>query len=167
MREFTAIVVGAGPAGCAAAYDLAEAGISVLLLDRKSFPRLKPCAGALSIKAVKRMRFPVTPVIKWVARDLDVHLNGGGQRRFRGPHPIAVMTIRQEFDDYCLRQAITKGAVFRRIGDLDEIEETETSVIVRLQDGGEALRCSYLIGADGANSRVRRLMGYEAPPVAL
>ena len=166
MHEFAAIVVGAGPAGCAAAYDLADAGIRVLLLDRKNFPRLKPCAGALSIKAVKRMRFPVTPVIKWVARDLDVHLNGGGKRRFRGPHPIAVMTIRQEFDDYCLRQAIAKGAEFRRIGDLEDIEEAEQSVIVRLQ-GGETLRSNYLIGADGANSRVRRLMEYQAPPSAL
>lgn len=166
MQDFGAIIVGAGPAGCAAAYDLAAAGVSVLLLDRKAFPRLKPCAGALSIKAVKRMRYPITPVIKWVARDLDVRLNGGGKRAFNGPHPIAVMTIRQEFDIYCLQQAIAKGAVFRRIGDIDAIEEAETCVTLRLQSG-ETLRCNYLIGSDGANSRVRRLIGYEAAPRAL
>jgi len=166
MQDFSVIVVGAGPAGCAAAYDLAEAGVSVLLLDRKAFPRLKPCAGALSIKAVKRLRYPITPVIRWVARDLDVRLNGGGKRRFEGPDPIAVMTVRQEFDAYCLEQAIRKGAVFRKIGDLDEIGETEASVSVTLQNG-QTLHCRYLIGADGANSRVRRLLGYETAPIAL
>jgi flavin-dependent dehydrogenase len=35
MDVWDAIVVGAGPAGCAAAYDLAVAGQSVLLLDKK------------------------------------------------------------------------------------------------------------------------------------
>ena len=48
-----AIVVGAGPAGCAAAYDLAVAGQSVLLVDKRDFPRNKACAGGLTIKAVK------------------------------------------------------------------------------------------------------------------
>ena len=51
-----AIVVGAGPAGCAAAYDLAAAGQSVLLVDKSDFPRAKACAGGLTIKAVKALQ---------------------------------------------------------------------------------------------------------------
>ena len=41
-KVWDAIVVGAGPAGCAAAYDLAVAGRAVLMVDRCDFrgPRL-------------------------------------------------------------------------------------------------------------------------------
>lgn len=39
---YDVIIAGAGPAGTAAGFDLASAGYSVLLLDRKSFPRKKP-----------------------------------------------------------------------------------------------------------------------------
>src|SRR3954466_11355248 len=108
MEDFDCIVVGAGPAGCASAYDLADAGLRVALFDRQSFPRPKPCAGALSIKAMKRLRYSIAPVIKYVARDLDVRFNGGRKRRFEGAHPIAVMTVRQELDAYCLEQTRAK-----------------------------------------------------------
>ena len=59
-----AIVVGAGPAGCAAAYDLAVAGQSVLLVDKSEFPRPKACAGGLTIKAVKALRYSIDPVVR-------------------------------------------------------------------------------------------------------
>ena len=61
-----AIVVGAGPAGCAAAYDLAAAGRSVLLLDKKDFPRAKACAGGLTSKAVQALRYSIDPVVRKV-----------------------------------------------------------------------------------------------------
>jgi geranylgeranyl reductase family protein len=63
-----AIVVGAGPAGCAAAYDLAAAGQAVLLLDKKDFPRTKACAGGLTSKAVQALRYSIDPVVRKVVR---------------------------------------------------------------------------------------------------
>ena len=39
------IVVGGGPAGAMAAMTLATRGVSTLLLDKKRFPRDKPCGG--------------------------------------------------------------------------------------------------------------------------
>jgi flavin-dependent dehydrogenase len=46
--RWDAVVVGAGPAGSATALRLARAGAKVLLLDRASFPRDKPCSEYLS-----------------------------------------------------------------------------------------------------------------------
>ncbi|MGQ9625733.1 MAG: NAD(P)/FAD-dependent oxidoreductase [Anaerolineae bacterium] len=47
-----AVVVGAGPAGSAAAYFLAKAGVKVLLLEAQLFPREKPCGEGVSARAL-------------------------------------------------------------------------------------------------------------------
>jgi len=166
MRSCDAVIIGAGPAGCAAAYDLAAAGLSVLLLDKKAFPRVKPCGGALTIKAVKRMRYSIAPVIRFVARDLEVSVNGRRGRRLTCGHPIAVMTVRQDFDAFCLEQTLRRGACFTQISDVARIEEDESGITVLLETD-EELRCSYVIGADGANSRVRKLLGGDRVQTAL
>ncbi len=51
-----AIVVGAGPAGSAAATRLAAAGWDVLLVDRSTFPRDKTCGDGLTPRAVKALQ---------------------------------------------------------------------------------------------------------------
>ena len=47
------LVVGGGPAGSTTALRLARAGASVLLADKASFPRDKPCGGGLTMRAVR------------------------------------------------------------------------------------------------------------------
>jgi geranylgeranyl reductase family protein len=149
-----AIVVGAGPAGCAAAYDLAVAGQSVLLVDKRDFPRDKACAGGLTIKAVKALRYSIEPVVKQVVR--RVQLEGGSlSSPLKSRDPICVMTVRSELDDYCLGKTIEAGARFRRIGPLQGIVGSKDAV--QLFTNGETYRARFLVGADGASGQVRRL----------
>jgi geranylgeranyl reductase family protein len=149
-----AIVVGAGPAGCAAAYDLAVAGQSVLLVDKRDFPRDKACAGGLTIKAVKALRYSIEPVVKHVVR--RVLLEGGSlSSPLKSRDPICVMTVRSELDEYCLGKTIEAGARFRRIGTLREVAHCKDGVA--LDTNGETYRARFLIGADGASGQVRRL----------
>jgi geranylgeranyl reductase family protein len=152
------IVVGAGPAGCAAAWDLADAGASVLLLDRRSFPRTKPCAGGLTIKALRRLRYSIAPVIQRVIRVIEVSRNGGRTHRFSCGHPVVAMTVRRELDAFCLDQTLAKGAGLRIVSDIAAIKQDATGVVLTTAEGA-ILRAPWLIGADGANSRVRRLIG--------
>lgn len=166
MTDTDVIVIGAGPAGCAAAYDLARGGLNVLLLDRKTFPRLKPCGGALTVKAVKRLRYSIAPMIKFVARDLEVSLRREKAQKFESRYPIAVMTEREAFDLFCLDATISVGSEFKRIDDIAAIEEKDTNVAITLKTG-EVLTSRYVIGADGANSRTRRLLTAEIPAQAL
>jgi geranylgeranyl reductase family protein len=149
-----AIVVGAGPAGCAAAYDLAVAGQSVLLVDKRDFPRDKACAGGLTIKAVKALRYSIEPVVRQVVR--RVQLEGGSlSSSLKSRDPICVMTVRSELDEYCLGKTIEVGACFRRIGALQQIVRSKNGV--QLITAGETYRTRFLVGADGASGQVRRL----------
>ena len=49
------IIIGAGPAGSAAAISLAKSGLDILLIDSKTFPRRKACGGCLNAVSVKLM----------------------------------------------------------------------------------------------------------------
>jgi len=150
-----AIVVGAGPAGCAAAYDLATARSGVLLLDRRSFPRTKACAGALTIKTLRALRYSVEPIVRKVCTNLVVGKGLGRTTLFRGEAPISMMTVRSEFDAYCLKKTIEAGAVFRVVSTIRAIAQSDTHVSLITDKG--SLNTRFLVGADGANSRVRTL----------
>lgn len=154
--QYDVIVVGAGQAGSACAYDLATAGLSVLLLDRREFPRFKACAGGVTTKALHRYRFSIAPVIRQVESDLRISMYLQRETTLKGPAPICAMTVRTELDELCFRQALNAGARFEKIGPIRAVDESADAVSLTLDDG-RILRARYLVGADGAHSQVRKL----------
>jgi geranylgeranyl reductase family protein len=159
MKLWDAIVIGAGPAGCAAAYDLAQAGREVLLLDRAEFPRQKACAGGLTTKTVAALRYPVDPVIRRSLNHLRIERDTDRSAVLRRRSDYCFMTVRKELDDYCFRQTLAAGAHFQRIRGLSAIREDENSVEITIATNTESqiLRARFLLGADGVHSQVRQL----------
>lgn len=151
-----AIVVGAGPAGCAAAYDLAIAGLTVLLLDKKDFPRAKACAGGLTAKAVAALRYSIAPVVRRTVQRVQlVEGSGSPDVVLKSREPICVMTVRAELDAFCLEKTIAAGACFRRITAIRSITRSDTGVEVQTESA--CYRARFLVGADGASGQTRRL----------
>jgi geranylgeranyl reductase family protein len=151
-----AIIVGAGPAGCAAAYDLAALGRRVLLLDRAAFPRPKACAGGLTMKAVRALRYAIDPVVRrWVSA-IDLEGPAGEQRTVGRRSPVCAMTVREELDHYCLQKTLERGARLQRIAPVQAIETSADRVTLRCADG-ESFAARFVLGADGVHSAVRRL----------
>jgi geranylgeranyl reductase family protein len=153
MERFDAIVVGAGPAGSAAAHRLASAGASVLLLDRARFPRDKPCGGGLTGRAVRLLPEPVDAVVEDRATRvrLRAHYRGGYERTSLAP--LVLLTQRSRLDALLAERAATAGADFRDGARVEDVDGTS----VRFA-GGSAI-ADVLIGADGANGVVARSLG--------
>lgn len=162
MDLWDAIIVGAGPAGCAAAYDLAVAGRRVLLLDRAVFPRPKACAGGLTRKSLLALRYSVAPVTRRTISAIVVEKRAGEAATLSSRTAVCAMTVRQELDDYCLKQTIAAGAQFVRIGAVLALDAGEQEVALRTES--QTFRAPFLVAADGVHSRVRQLLCGETPP---
>jgi flavin-dependent dehydrogenase len=157
-----AVIAGAGPAGCAAAYDLARAGRRVLLLDKRTFPRHKACACGLTRKTLAALRYSVEPIVERVCH--EIVLQNSGEVRVRTRNPICAMAVRERFDAFCLQQTLAAGdkggsATLRKIEGIAALRESADGVEMDIitVDGTETLRAGVLIGADGSNGQTRRL----------
>jgi geranylgeranyl reductase family protein len=169
IPEVDILIAGAGPAGCAAAYDLAQAGKHVILLDKRSFPRSKACACGLTRKTLKALRYSVDPVIERICREIVLQPTASTTAepdvRLRTRNPICAMAVRERFDYFCLQQTLLAarhgGSIeLRKIDYIAAFRESpgHIQLDVATPCGIETLRAPILIGADGANGQTRRLL---------
>ena len=165
MTTYDAIVSGAGPAGSTAARLLAQSGASVLLLDKHSFPRDKPCGGGVTLRAASVQDLDLSSVIErtiYGAR-FSLRLGQTFDRRFH--QPLTYMTQRCRLDEYLARGAAAAGVDFHDGEAMRSVEPTgaegawRRGLTVRSDKGTYSTR--VLIGADGANGVTARAAGLE------
>ena len=156
-KRFDTIVVGAGPAGSSTAFRLAEAGASVLLLDRASFPRDKPCGGGVTPRALEHVPVPIDSVVEHVATSVELRL-GFKRAAVRGRGgPLAFMTQRRRLDALLVECAAAAGAELREGVKVTGVETADGGVVVTA--AGERLHARTLVGADGVNGVTARALG--------
>ncbi len=168
-----AIVVGAGPAGIAAAIRLSQLGVECLVLEKAGGPREKPCGGAVSPAAAKtyaKLGFSEPYFLKngcetddgWI-RAFGIELHGhtkGGKRGF--------LVERRQLDWDFQQFAISQHAVRIEYGaEVFSVRLEDDSVIAQVRKGDRKgpYSCRFLIAADGAASIIRtRLSGRKIRP---
>ena len=160
VREFDVAIVGAGPAGSAAALAACRAGARVLLLDRADFPRDKVCGDGIAAEAITVLEGLGVPGVTDGYPAIErLRLVGPRGSAVARPLPRAAHTVpRRVFDERLVRAAVAAGAELRK----------HTVRAVRATGGGVTIdgrwRAGVLVGADGAGSVARRALGFAANP---
>ena len=159
MEVVEHVVLGAGPAGLRAAQVLAEAGREVLVLEKHVEVGPKTCAGGLTVKTMRELEALGLPS--------DATLRSVGHVAFAGGRAVAldaeitvVHTIpRRELGQLQLGWARSAGAEVRSGSPVTALDLSARTVTV----AGRPIRWAHLIGADGADSAVRRALGLPSP----
>ena len=156
VERFDVLVAGAGPAGSSTAIHLARSGARVLLADRARFPRDKPCGGGLTGRALKRIPVDPSPVVERDVDRFELRLRYGAGFTRSHDRPLIRMTQRRRLDAYLAGEAAAAGAELREGAPVGELEPDELGVAARV--GGDRVHADVVVGADGANGVVARLL---------
>jgi menaquinone-9 beta-reductase len=157
VQTFT--VVGGGPAGLTAAIALAARGHSVTVLERATYPRDKPCAGALSARGMKLLRaLGCMPVVPQIAIDRAT-LQTPNVSRSSSPARLGCVIRRDVFDADLARLARTRNVRIEEGVQVRGLRELDSHVVLETNQG--ELRADFVIGADGVGSQARAALGND------
>ncbi len=159
---FEVIVVGAGPAGCAAAYSLARAGIEVLLVERAKFAGGKNVTGGVLYGSVLNQLIPEfwkeAPVERRVQRHVVSLLSGKSSVSIDfntdnadSPASAGYTVLRARFDRWLAQKVEEAGGMVITGSRADDLI-MEDGRVAGIVAGGDSIPAKVVIAADGVNS---------------
>ncbi len=157
---YDCIVVGSGPAGGTSAYHLAKRGHSVLVLEKETLPRYKPCGGGVSPVIAQWFDFDFDPAISVKVNTIRYTWKMGDpvEAKLNTPQPIW-MVRREIFDHFLVQQAQKQGAELRDNTEVKGIEFQIDHWQVNTSNG--TFNARYLIAADGAKGPMAKWLGFK------
>ena len=170
MSVVDVLVVGAGPAGAAAAIHAADAGREVLLVDAATFPRDKTCGDGLTPRAIHSLaRLGLADEVTRDYRNKGLKLRGFGGS-VTAPWPeghygtVGSAMPRTEFDHLVVRAAVARGATLWEDATATAVTREGRSIgEVTVRHGGvdKQVRARWILVADGVRSTFGKLLGRE------
>ena len=168
VLEYDVAIIGAGPAGSAAAYFLATGGFRVVLLDKFDFPRDKICGDGLTPRAIKILeKMGILPQLEKTAFHCselkirysdDLTFNLGLENLENLPNYILTMP-RLQLDNALLQHAINAGAEFIPKAKVESISMDFDGRVHLKIEYGRTIECALAIVATGANTRLLQNLG--------
>ena len=165
---FDCIVVGGGPGGSSAAYHLAKAGRSVLLLEKAALPRYKPCTGAVSPSVADWFDFDFSPAIDSKIKRVRYTWKLGDAVEAELATEAIWSVKRDVFDQFLIEKASDVGAQVKDKTAVSAITlkrdaaEPFWQVQAQTESGPVTLTARYLIAADGAKGPMADWLGFRS-----
>jgi geranylgeranyl reductase family protein len=168
-RVAEVLVVGAGPAGAAAAVHLAREGLDVLVVDKATFPRDKICGDGLTTSALRELdSLGLDPgaVASWIdVDDVLVRSPSGYEVSFPLPRTggrFGAVARRRDLDAALVDLARAAGATVVEGATLRTATQGPDGVRAEV-DGIGQVAATWAIGADGMWSPLRKALGFADP----
>ena len=173
MEKFDVIVVGAGLAGLAAAYTLADKGVEVLLLERGDYPGAKNVTGGrIYVNPVRDLfpeLWPAAPMERFIvhegatlmARERSVTFDYSGDELRAEPHQ-SYSVLRARFDRWLAERVEEKGALLLTKTLVTDVIKAGGKV-AGVVAGGDELRADVVVAADGVLSLLAEKAGLHPP----
>lgn len=158
MNSFDVIVVGAGPAGAAAAEKTTSMGYSTLLLEKKTLPRDKPCAGVLPPRILHLLREIPEDVVERKFKGYHIYSPSGIKVKSEF-HKPGFIVDRKKFDYFLVGKARNAGAI---VYDNAKVTDVVVRDEVVVKAGVKSFTSQFLVAADGVNSIVKKRLGLSA-----
>lgn len=161
MKHFDVLIVGAGPAGSFAAELLAKGGVKVALFDGRPEGTPKACGGGVTAKALKAWPQLLNAAGRTI-NDLNLYSPSGKKLHLKLDEPFAIYS-RVVFDSYLRDRACDAGAQIIP-EKISARKAKRTNEAWRLQnENGAEWTGSMLVGADGANSGIGKMLAGPLP----
>lgn len=164
-EKFDAIVIGAGPAGVAAAYTMAKGGLKVALIERGEFPGAKNIFGGVMYRKQLEDLIPefwkeaplermIVEQKLWILGEDSAVTIGHRNEKYKEP-PNCWTALRVKFDQWFASKAEQAGAIPIYETVVTELLREDHRVVgVRTDRDAGDLRANVVIVADGVNSLV-------------
>jgi geranylgeranyl reductase family protein len=152
LKAYDVAVVGMGPAGATAAYELSRAGLSVIGFDKEVHPRYKVCGGGLSARIDQILDAEFHDVVEQTIRGVQFTYQGKRPLTIQADSPIAYMVMRSRFDHLLVQKAAQVGTLVHAGEPVVDCLAREDAIELSTARG--RYWAKIVIGADGATSRV-------------
>ncbi len=170
------LIVGAGPAGTAAAIEAVRSGLSALVVDKATFPRPKCCGDGLTTSALRHLEelgFEPNSLPSWKQIErFTLSSPGGRQRSYPLPQVgglYAAVARRSELDAELVSlarragaQVLENTAVVDVVQPSDDLGDSQVTATVQQGDVTMTIRSTFLIAADGMWSTIRKLTSTQS-----
>ena len=150
-------MIGAGPAGSAAARRAAQLGLRCLLIEKEEMPRNKLCGGGVTPKVLKLLDFNLPEeTIESAPTSARIHV-GSNCFSFNSPSPLVYMTCREKLDMLLAAKAMEAGAEVKANTLVQNVFVHPS--FVEVQTAHETLEAIMVVGCDGMGGATARTTG--------